>query len=65
MLMLGCKGLRIDHLWLETFFEGGSFLFSSFPLPFFMSLMDMPRGHISVPPYIDVNTASYFVGRGT
>ena len=30
-----------------------------------MSLMDMPRGHILVPPYIDVNTAPYFVGRGT
>ena len=27
-----------------------------------MSFMDMPRGHILVPPYIDVNTAPYFDG---
>ena len=48
-----------------NFFEGGVFPFSSFPLPFLLSLIDMPRGHILVPPYIDVNTASYFVGNGT
>ncbi|XP_022788801.1 uncharacterized protein LOC111328596 [Stylophora pistillata] len=27
-----------------------------------MSFMNMPRGHILVPPYIDVNTAPYFDG---
>ena len=27
-----------------------------------MSFMDLPRGHILVPPYIDVNTAPYFDG---
>ena len=64
MLMLGSKGLRIDHLWLETFFEGG-FSFFFFSPPLFIVFHGHAQGTYSCPPYIEVNTAPYLVGRGT
>ena len=41
---------------------GGLSLFFFLSPSFFVSFMDVLRGHILVPPYIDVNTAPYFDG---
>ena len=50
MLMLGCKGLRIDHLSLETSFGRGGLSFFFFSPPLFYVFDGHAQGTYSCAP---------------